>query len=223
MGAAMKLHNEILRNELKAFNGYEVKTVGDGFMVSFQLPTAALLWSLSIQSILSATPWPAEILYNPHGRKSLERNGCSAHGLSVRIGAHWGAPLRELNPVTERMDYFGDMVNRASRITSLADGGEITVSGEFLSALQQYFDKKKPIGRPDGVRYGNTDGAPGWRDPSILNTGHLHIKDLGTFNLRGLEKQERMYLVDSSYLTSSNYSQDIRRNDGPNVAGLSYI
>ena len=195
MNAAVKMHNEILRNELKAFNGYEVKTVGDGFMVSFQVPTAALLWSLSIQSILSAAPWPTEISYSSYGRKPSDRNGCSSHGLSVRVGAHWGTPLREPNPITERMDYFGDMVNRASQITSLADGGEIIVSGEFLSELQYYFDPEEPVDRLDPVGSDIAAGALGWHDPAVLNTRPFDIKDLGMVILKGLEKQQRLGLL----------------------------
>ena len=43
MRSAIKIHNTIMRRQLRITGGYEVKTEGDAFMVAFPSPTAALL------------------------------------------------------------------------------------------------------------------------------------------------------------------------------------
>ncbi|MCJ1333144.1 cysteinyl-tRNA synthetase [Thelotrema lepadinum] len=200
MSSAIKLHDRVLRNELKRFGGYEVKTVGDGFMVSFQTPTAALLWSHSVQCVLPAAPWPVEFWNGSHDRNSLRANSDVLYGgLSIRIGAHWGTPQCELNSVTQRMDYLGDMVNRASRISSLAGGSEILVSKAFLSELQRQFDATPRANGIDPVipedALTEDAGVRSLFDSGTLNATKFEAKDLGLCSLKGLKKQEHLYLV----------------------------
>ncbi|KNE54322.1 hypothetical protein AMAG_17655 [Allomyces macrogynus ATCC 38327] len=57
-------------------------------------------------------------------------------GIRVRMGIHCGQPSCERDPITGRMDYFGRMVNRSARISSSADGGEITISADVLNELE---------------------------------------------------------------------------------------
>ncbi|KAJ3361665.1 cysteinyl-tRNA synthetase [Allomyces javanicus] len=59
-------------------------------------------------------------------------------GIRVRMGIHCGQPSCERDPITGRMDYFGRMVNRSARISSSADGGEITISADVLNELEEY-------------------------------------------------------------------------------------
>jgi len=55
-----------------------------------------------------------------------------SRGISVRMGIHAGKPVCELDPTTDRMDYFGPVVNRAARVSGVADGGEIFISSEAM-------------------------------------------------------------------------------------------
>ena len=197
MSSAIKTHNTILRNELKVFGGYEVKTTGDGIMASFQTPTAALSWSLMVQRIMLETPWPVEISNTSH-RLPDSDNNIVRQRLSVRIGAHWGTPLRELDPVTKRIDYFGDMINRASRIAALARGGEILVSGTFFSELQQSHTSAGGE-RPNSIKMkGMSTVEAEVQDLHLSETSDLKriiFESCGTCSLKGLKKQELLYLV----------------------------
>lgn len=140
MRSAIKLHNTIMRRQLRIVGGYEVKTEGDSFMVSFPTPTSALLWCFIIQNQLLNEDWPTEILETNECCEVTDTSGNLIYrGLSVRMGIHWGSPVCELDMVTRRMDYFGPMVNRASRIESSADGGQIAVSSDFLHEMQQLY------------------------------------------------------------------------------------
>lgn len=138
MRSAIKLHNTIMRRQLRIVGGYEVKTEGDSFMVSFPSAPSALLWCFNVQNQLLVEDWPQEILATNEGCEVTDNSdNIIFRGLSVRMGIHWGSPVCELDMVTRRMDYFGPMVNRASRIESSADGGQIAVSSDFLKEMDR--------------------------------------------------------------------------------------
>ncbi|GMG05086.1 unnamed protein product [[Candida] boidinii] len=154
MRSAIKVHNAIMRRQLRIIGGYEVKTEGDAFMVSFPTVTSALLWCFTVQSQLLATPeWPTEILASDQGYEIKDDKGnLIFKGLSVRMGIHWGTPVCERDVVTKRMDYFGPMVNRASRVSAVADGGQITMSTDLYSEFKKilgyheaYNEKKQSL------------------------------------------------------------------------------
>lgn len=137
MQTAIRIHNQLLRRQLRAIGGYEVKTEGDAFMVSFPTVTSALLWCLTVQLELLREDWPQEILDSEEGKEITNARGEILYrGLSVRMGIHWGAPVCEADPITRRMDYFGPMVNRSARITAVAEGGQISASQDVIDIIQ---------------------------------------------------------------------------------------
>jgi class 3 adenylate cyclase len=99
--ALLREHENIVREALQAHGGLEVKSMGDGFMVSFPSAARALECAIAIQRALAV------------------RGG---DGLRVRIGLNAG------EPISERGDLFGSAVNLAARIADAAGGGEILVS-----------------------------------------------------------------------------------------------
>ncbi|KAJ2510848.1 cysteinyl-tRNA synthetase, partial [Coemansia sp. RSA 1937] len=115
MRSAIKVHNGIMRRMLRSIGGYEVKTEGDAFMVSFPTVASALHWCLAVQMTFLTADWPQEILDSPHGcpiywppdeesssdgakgRKSgnfgeSESRHLIYRGLRVRMGVHFGNP-----------------------------------------------------------------------------------------------------------------------------------
>ncbi|CAK7201063.1 hypothetical protein SEUCBS139899_003764 [Sporothrix eucalyptigena] len=149
MRSAIKLHNDVMRRQLRYIGGFEVKTEGDAFMVSFPTATSALLWAFAVQLQLLDAPWPTEMLNSVSCQPVLDKdNNVIFRGLSVRMGIHWGEPLCEPDPITRRMDYYGPMVNKAARINSIADGGQITVSSDFISEIQRCLEtyQESPTG-----------------------------------------------------------------------------
>ncbi|PVZ97966.1 hypothetical protein BB558_006049 [Smittium angustum] len=68
MQEAIKIHNAMMRRFLRNFGGYEVKTEGDAFMVSFSTVTKALNWCLSVQLAFLHLNWPQEILDSEDGK-----------------------------------------------------------------------------------------------------------------------------------------------------------
>ena len=62
MQNALELHNNLLRKLLLRFCGFEVKTEGDSFMISFTHTVDALNWCLASQVLLMIVDWPEPIL-----------------------------------------------------------------------------------------------------------------------------------------------------------------
>ncbi|KAJ6192791.1 phosphatase 2C-domain-containing protein [Bipolaris maydis] len=191
MRSAIKMHNELMRRQLRIIGGYEVKTE----------VTSALLWCFTIQSQLLEVQWPQEILNSVNGQEVVDADGnVIFRGLSVRMGIHWGTPVCEVDPVTKRMDYFGPMVNRASRISSVADGGQITVSSDFIAEIQRLLethiegDRNNSAGSEEA--YGDDLNSQMIRSElRSLSSQGFEVKDLGERRLKGLENPEYIYLI----------------------------
>ncbi|KAM5451437.1 putative adenylate cyclase [Microsporum audouinii] len=201
MRSAIQIHNELFRRQLRLIGGFEVKTEGDAFMVSFSTATAALLWCFTCQMQLLEAPWPTEVLQTPSCRETYDDDGNLIYrGLSVRMGMHWGRPLCEKDPVTGRMDYFGPMVNRASRISAVADGGQIFVSADFVTEMERTLEAFADYERTNSESSEDTfgDEALGQatrRELYQLSTQGFEVKDLGERKLKGLENPESVYLL----------------------------
>lgn len=201
MRSAIKVHNAIMRRQLRLIGGYEVKTEGDAFVVSFPTPTSALLWCFVVQTqLLTTDEWPAEILSSDQGCEIKDNEGnIIFRGLSVRMGVHWGAPVCEPDVVTKRMDYFGPMVNRASRVSSVADGGQITMSNDFYNEIENVKKMHELIkdGKVDINRSYPYKGKGKDIDNQVdqlLNIGIVD-KSIGAKKLKGLETPESIWLA----------------------------
>jgi len=201
MHSAIQIHNDILRRQLGIIGGYEVKTEGDAFMVAFATTTAALLWCFNCQNQLLEAEWPTEILEQPQCQVQYDtEKNIIFRGLSVRMGIHWGEPVSEKDPVTNRMDYFGPMVNRASRISAVADGGQIFVSSDFMGDIQRnlevFADSERAASTGSEENYAMDNlGYSIRRELQQLNSQGFVIKDQGEQKLKGLENPEPLYLI----------------------------
>ncbi|WBW71620.1 adenylate cyclase [Schizosaccharomyces osmophilus] len=186
MRSAIKTHNTIMRRQLRATGGYEVKTEGDAFMVCFQTVPAALLWSFSVQLQMLSADWPNEIVESVQGRTVLgPKNEVLYRGLSVRIGVNYGVTVSELDPITRRMDYYGPMVNRTSRVVSVADGGQIAVSADVVTVLNRL--ESEAMSSERSGRYAMEIRA-------LKQVGYI-VHNIGEHKLKGLETPESISLV----------------------------
>ncbi len=101
----IKVHNTIVREEVKRHDGVEVELQGDGFLLAFPEARRALGCAVGIQRALAA--YSAEHPEQP---------------IRVRIGLHTGEAIQEADR------FFGKTVILAARIAAQARGGEILVS-----------------------------------------------------------------------------------------------
>ncbi len=100
-----RVHNELVREQIASHSGFEVKSMGDGFMVAFSSGRRALQSAIGIQRALAT--------YNQENPYVVVR---------VRIGLHTGEMIKESE------DFFGRNVILAARIAAKANGGQVLAS-----------------------------------------------------------------------------------------------
>jgi DNA-binding NarL/FixJ family response regulator len=96
--ALLDSHDELVRNELAAHGGREIKTTGDGFLALFDAPARAIRCAVAIRDRLRTL------------------------GIDVRIGLHSGEVELRGN------DVGGIAVNIGARVAASGSGGEVMVS-----------------------------------------------------------------------------------------------
>jgi len=99
------VHQRIVRECVQAHGGFEVKALGDGFMLVFTAASEAVRCAMAIQQALA-----------DHNRHHPDR------ALLVRIGINSGDTFRH------QKDYFGLAVSMAARVMEKARGGQILIS-----------------------------------------------------------------------------------------------
>eukprot|EP01065_Artemidia_motanka_P021412 TRINITY_DN25590_c0_g1_i1.p1 TRINITY_DN25590_c0_g1~~TRINITY_DN25590_c0_g1_i1.p1 ORF type:complete len:919 (+),score=106.81 TRINITY_DN25590_c0_g1_i1:195-2759(+) len=140
MNIALVEHNSVIRNLVQLHEGYEVKTIGDCFMVAFQDRMSAILFAGGVQGDLVEARWPdsPELGVHPLWSAQRDKEGrLTWRGIAVRVGLEAGELVEERNPLTDRFDYRGTVVNMAARLESTAPNGTIQVTEAFVEALSE--------------------------------------------------------------------------------------
>src|SRR5436305_11878306 len=121
--ALLEEHRQLLREIFPRFHGTEIKTIGDAFLVEFGSALEAAQCAIEIQRTLA----------------KRNHDVTSDRRIEVKIGIHIG------DVVHRDGDVYGDGVNIASRIESLAGAGGICVSmdveRQIRNALEARFEK----------------------------------------------------------------------------------
>src|SRR5919206_3573639 len=119
-------HRQLLRQIFPRFNGTEIKTIGDAFLVEFGSALEAAQCAIEIQRTLA----------HRNADAPAERQ------IEIRIGIHIGDVVHRAG------DVYGDGVNIASRIEQVANAGGICVSmdveRQIRNALEARFEKLAP-------------------------------------------------------------------------------
>ena len=101
----LREHDEIVRAELAAHDGREVKHTGDGIMAAFASIASAVAFAVAVQRALS------------------DRNDKADTPIDLSIGISAGEPVKDAND-----DLFGAAVQLAARLCDSAPPGDIFVS-----------------------------------------------------------------------------------------------
>ena len=131
MRAGLSIHNAVIREVMRMCGGYEVKTIGDAFMLAFPTTGDGVSFGLRVQECLLEADWPASLLEDA---PICSRQGSLWCGLTVRIGVNSGPVTVEQNTLTGRTDYFGHTVNVASRLESTCTPGAVAIPSDLWAA-----------------------------------------------------------------------------------------
>lgn len=154
MGPALVRHDEILRRAIAGAGGHVFSTGGDGFGAVFARAGSAVDAAVSAQRQLTNEDWVGGPV------------------LRVRMGVHTGEAEERDG------DYFGPPVNRAARIMSASNGGQIVLSSLTASLIDGVSDFKlydlgavqlKGVVQPLHVVGVGGDGHE-WVDTPLLTT-----------------------------------------------------
>jgi DNA-binding response OmpR family regulator len=110
----LKIHNTLMNESIKKFNGKVIEIIGDAFLASFESATDALLCCTDIQEKFRK--------FNLH--KSKKEN------IKVRIGIHIGDLIKFEGKLK------GDALNIAARIQQMAEPGSIYTSASFYLTVK---------------------------------------------------------------------------------------
>lgn len=132
MKTVLARHDFLIRTAVEESEGYIVKTTGDGFHAAFTSALDGLRACIYAQQNLLNETWE------------------EMDPLRVRMGLHLG----EAQP--RGGDYYGTAVNRAARLMSAANGGQVLLSAAVASTVSDNL--------PDGV--------------SLRDLGEHRLKDL---------------------------------------------
>src|SRR5213595_2680104 len=119
-------HRQVARSLFPRFNGTEIKTIGNAFLVEFHSALEAAQCAIELQRTLAKRNHDV----------AVDRR------IDVRIGIHIG------DVVHRGGDVYGDGVNIASRIEPLAGAGGICISmdveRQIRNAVETRFEKLAP-------------------------------------------------------------------------------
>ena len=110
-------HNAIVRELVAMHGGFEVKTIGDSFMIAFSSARRALLCAVGIQKAFAAY-----------------RTAHQETPIYVAVGLHTGEAIKEAG------DFYGKTVIMASRIVSAARRDDILISATLRELTASFGD-----------------------------------------------------------------------------------
>ncbi|RJQ49791.1 MAG: CHAT domain-containing protein [Nitrospiraceae bacterium] len=135
--AMVHRHNEIVLPILKEYKGELLKTIGDATMTVFDKPAEALSAAVTIQQTL----------------KEFNEKKPMNEQIHLRIGINYGTVI------VDKGDVFGDVVNVASRVESLAHADEIYITEDMYQVTKssdefifRYVDAAQVKGKKDALR-----------------------------------------------------------------------
>ena len=178
-------HDALIYPIIERDNGGRViKNIGDAVMAVFSEPSTAVTRSLEIQEAIRE--------FNP-------KQPADQPTLSVRIGLHSGQVTMEDKV---NLDVFGRHVNRAARVQSLADGGQILLT------------------------YPVYDSAKGWLTGNTTDHPPVAWKDHGRYLLKGIPDEIEIFEaynpIKTQPMKPAGGSEPIVTKNQKSSAGLAY-
>ncbi|ESL05321.1 receptor-type adenylate cyclase [Trypanosoma rangeli SC58] len=185
MPDAVATHHRLIRVLIAKYGCYEVKTVGDSFMIACKSVFAAVQLVRELQQVFLRHEWGTSALDAAYRKfeegRAEETEGYVPptarldaavyrhywNGLRVRVGVHSGLCDIRRDEVTKGYDYYGDTANMAARTESVGNGGQVLLTRAAYMAL------------------------------STAEREEVEVTALGAVELRGVPRPVEMYQLDA--------------------------
>lgn len=181
-------HNSLVLPIIEENNGVLIKTIGDATMSMFETPTDGVRAAARIMQRLKE--------YNS-GKSEREQ-------IHVRAGLNYGVGL------VEQHDVYGDLVNVASRVESLASAGEVYLT-EDLYAVAKHGDEFI-------FRFVKALPVKGKSQPLNIYRLVWQQEELKLGRMRGkgeqVSRREGMFIIEASLRKDTLKIMAHERNDG---------
>ncbi|KEG11949.1 receptor-type adenylate cyclase [Trypanosoma grayi] len=153
MPDAVATHHRLIRSLITKYHCYEVKTVGDSFMIASKSAWAAVQLVQDMQQTFLHHDWGTSAIDDAYhefeeGRAAEDEEYVPPtarldaavyrgywNGLRVRVGVHTGLSDIRHDEVTKGYDYYGGTSNMAARTESVANGGQVLLTRAAYKAL----------------------------------------------------------------------------------------
>ncbi|CCW71393.1 unnamed protein product [Phytomonas sp. Hart1] len=190
MPRAVAMHHELIRGAIAKHKCYEVKTVGDSFMIACKDVYRAVQVACEIQELMLRNLWGTDeldVAYRdfemrrrdesieykpPTAMLTRDEYGALWNGLRIRIGIHTGLSDIRHDIVTGGIDYYGETSNMAARTEAIGNGGQILLTewawwslshSERASFQCESLGPQKLRGVPCSVEVYQLNSVPGRR------------------------------------------------------------
>ncbi|KAH9600962.1 Leucine-binding protein domain [Trypanosoma melophagium] len=185
MPDAVATHHRLIRALIAKYRCYEVKTIGDSFMIASRSVFAAVQLVRELQQSFLHHDWGTGAIDDayhefeegkaaeddeyvpPTARLDAAVYRQYWNGLRVRAGMHTGLADIRHDEVTKGYDYYGSTSNTAARTESVANGGQVLLTRAAYMAL------------------------------STAEREQVDVTALGPVALRGVPKPVEMYQLDA--------------------------
>ncbi|PWV07785.1 putative receptor-type adenylate cyclase [Trypanosoma cruzi] len=185
MPDAVATHHRLIRSLIAKYRCYEVKTIGDSFMIACKSAFAAVQLVRELQQVFLQHDWGTSEIDDAYRMFEEDRAEEDAeyvpptarldaavyrqywNGLRVRVGVHTGLCDIRHDEVTKGYDYYGGTSNTAARTESVGNGGQVLLTRAAYFAL------------------------------STAEREQVEVTALGAVALRGVPKPVEMYQLDA--------------------------
>ncbi|EPY27366.1 hypothetical protein STCU_05787 [Strigomonas culicis] len=145
MSEAVSRHHRMIRQLIVRYKCYEVKTIGDSFMIACGDAYTAVQLVADLQRVFMECDWGTSALDETYRMLRRQKKSDDTaedtpgawNGLRVRVGVHTGVCECRYDQVMKGYDYYGDAVNTAARTESLGCGGQVLLTEATRAALTE--------------------------------------------------------------------------------------
>mmetsp|Transcript_8940 Transcript_8940/g.14646 ORF Transcript_8940/g.14646 Transcript_8940/m.14646 type:complete len:817 (+) Transcript_8940:104-2554(+) len=162
MTAAVGVLNDIVSSTAANWHAYYFKADTSSALFAFASAVNAIRWCIAVQEALVTADWPASVLKQDEAALKLEQGQIVFRGLRVKMGVAAGETVCHPSMIPMRMEYTGQPVDEAERLTRLADGGQVLLNS---AAYTSFFSMTESIKSVD-VFFVCDDGPTG--DSSLV-------------------------------------------------------